>query len=209
MFFSGQILRNSFFYISLILLAVFFSSTGAQELNDPVLRLDPIEKALVDDSKIPIQKVQMLQNADISLIEYFEYPWLKLGITEKEWIRQQRAGILTNDTIISTKQVKKTEWAVVQNFFLPGLHQFKRSQLTKGFIMSGVALGALSLFAFHKKDKTDDIFAFDYPIYIAFLGTDLLWSSIDIGVQINKDLNHDSMRFSYQISIPLTLPLNI
>jgi hypothetical protein len=188
----------------LLLLLVITAVTYASEMSDiDQLKLDPVEKALVEDSKMPVEKVQFLLDSEISLTEYFRYPWLHLGITEKEWFNQQKAGIIGQDTIISAKQIKRTEWAVIQNFFIPGLHQYKRKQTGKGLAMTGIAVSTLALYTFHRKDKASAFPAFDFPVYLAILGADMFWSSIDIGVQIKREVNRDSMRFSYFITIPL------
>jgi hypothetical protein len=180
---------------------------SSQEQTDLIKRLDPIEKSLVDDSKMPIEKVKLLLDAQVSLEDYFYYPWLSKGISEIAWIRQQQAGISGDDTIISTRQVASKEWAVVQNFFVPGLHQFKRAQLLKGFLMSGIALSSLSLYFIHKAPDSNRSIGCDYPVYLFILGGDLLWSSIDIDIQINRELNKDAMRFSYLITVPFKVPL--
>jgi hypothetical protein len=178
--------------------------TFASEMSDiDQLKLDPVEKALVEDSKMPYEKVKYLLDSEIFLTEYFRYPWLHLGITEKAWINQQKAGIMGHDTVISTKQIKKTQWAVVQNFFIPGLHQYKRKQTGKALAMTGIAVSSLSLYTIHRKNKSSAFPAFDYPAYLVILGADMFWSSIDIGVQINREVNKDSMRFSYFVTIPL------
>jgi hypothetical protein len=188
----------------LLLILVIIAATYASELSDfDQLKLDPVEKSLVVDSKMPFEKVKYLLDSEISLTDYFRYPWLHLGITEKEWINQEKAGIIGHDTLFSTKQIKRTQWAVVQNFFVPGLHQYKRKQTGKALAMTGIAVGSLVLYTVHRKDKTGTFPAFDFPIYLAILGADMFWSSIDIGVQINREMNSDSMRFSYLVTIPL------
>ncbi len=188
----------------LLLLLVIITVTYASEMSDfDQLKLDPVEKILVEDSKMPFEKVKFLLDSDISLVEYFRYPWLYSGITEKAWINQQKAGIIGRDTILTTNQIKQNEWAVIQNFFIPGLHQFKRKQTGKAFAMTGIAIGSLALYTLHRTNKSSAFPAFDYPIYLAILGADMLWSSIDIGVQISREQNGDSMRFSYLITIPL------
>ncbi len=188
----------------LLLLLVIMAVTYASETSDiDQLKLDPVEKTLVEDSKMPFEKVKFLLDSDISLVEYFRYPWLYSGITENAWINQQKAGIIGHDTLLSTKQIKQTEWAVIQNFFIPGFHQYKRKQTGKALAMTGIAVSSLALYTFHRTNKSSAFPAFDYPIYLAILGADMLWSSIDIGVQINRELNGNSMRFSYLITIPL------
>jgi hypothetical protein len=188
----------------LLFLLVIIAATYASEMSDiDQLKLDPVEKGLVEDSNMPLEKVQYLLESEISLTEYFRYPWLGLGITEKAWINQQKAGIIGHDTILSVKQIKRTQWAVVQNFFIPGLHQFKRKQTVKALAMTGIAVSSLALYSFHRKNKSSAFPAFDYPAYLVILGADMFWSSIDIGVQINREVNSDSMRFSYFVTIPL------
>lgn len=201
--------KNLYFNLKFLMLIFLMNClTAAQESNDLLKRLDPIEKALIDDSQMPIGKLYLLMDSDISLQEYFHYPWLTLGISEKEWINQQQAGISGTDTIMPTKQVVATQWAVVQNIFLPGLHEFKRHQLVKGYLMSGIALSSVALFVLHNKLGSKSPLGFDYPIYLAFLGGDILWSSIDIGIQVNKELNKDAMRFSYVVTFPIKSLVN-
>lgn len=200
---QGKNLYFNFNFIFLILILSIVFLTSAQKSDELQKRLDPDEKALIDDSQMPNEKLYLLMDSDVSLQEYFQYPWLTLGITEKEWIGQQKIGISGTDTIIPTKQVTVKQWAVVQNFFLPGLHQFKRHQLLKGYLMSGIALGSIALFVFHNDKNSKNVHGFDYPIYLAFLGGDLLWSSIDIGIQVNEELNKNTMRFSYMLTVPI------
>jgi hypothetical protein len=199
--FQERILFNNRIILLLLVISV---TTYASELSDfDQLKLDPVEKALVEDSKMPFEKVKFLLDSEISLTEYFRYPWLQLGITEKAWISQQKAGIIGQDTILSVKKIKQTQWAVVQNFFIPGLHQYKRKQTGKALLMSGIAISSLALYTFHRKTKASALPAFDYPAYLAILGADMFWSSIDIGIQIKREVNSDSMRFSYFVTIPL------
>jgi hypothetical protein len=158
-------------------------------------RASSIEKELIQDSRITLEKVDEIFRAGVSLEEYFQYPWLEKQLSEKDWLQQRRAGIITEDEM-STRQIKKKEWTVVQNFFVPGMHQFKRGQSKKGFLMLGIALGTMALYAFHHDPNESNNIGFDYHGYLALLGADLLWSSIDIGVQVQRELNQDANRFS-------------
>lgn len=192
----------------LVLFQTPFSATEKERQN-LLDRLDPFERACFDDSKMPVEKAKMLIDSGIHLDEYFEYPWLKLGISEKDWIRQQSTGTVIGDTITSAKEIASQQWSVVQAFFVPGMHQFKRKQTFKGLLMSGIAVASVSLFILHRDPKDKSSIGFDYPAYLGILGADMLWSSIDIGIQINREQNKDAMRFSYRISLPIKKPFAV
>lgn len=149
---------------------------------------------------MPVEKLMELHDAKIALDEYFSYPWLQLGISEPEWIRQRQAGIISNYRQ-TTRSINRQEFAVVQNFFFPGLHQFRRRNYLKGFLMSGTAIASCTLYAMHSNPRENSQNGFDYPAYLLLLGADLLWSSIDIGIQIHKELNHNAARFSFKLGI--------
>lgn len=184
---------GSFFRAVILGIFAFFNIYG--DTADPLARLKPYEIELIRDSRMPIEKLQQISEAGISIEEYFQYPWLQSDISEKEWINQRKAGILRGEDY-STQQLKHSQWAVIQNFFIPGLHQFKRKQILKGFLMSTIAVGTLTLFALHRAPNNKGPLAFDYPVYLVLLGADLLWSSIDIGVQVNREFDNGAKRFS-------------
>lgn len=173
---------------------LFFLNVEAQSTN-PYVKLKNYEIELIRDSRMPAEKLEQITGAGISVEEYFQYPWLKLNISEREWINQRKAGILKGEDY-PTQQLRNNQWAVIQNFFVPGLHQFKRKQIFKGLLMSAIALGSLSLFSLHRAPGEEGPLAFDYPAYLALLGADLLWSSIDLGVQVNREFDNGANRFS-------------
>ena len=137
---------EAFLICAIIVMSV--SSSFAAHQAKIFKELTESEKELVEDSGISVDKLEILQQAGISVEEYFQYPWIEHGISEKEWVNQRKAGIISSDQP-SIKQIELSEWAVVQNFFLPGFHQFKRQQHLKGFLMSGIAVTTLALYAVH------------------------------------------------------------
>jgi hypothetical protein len=195
-------LNKILFCLTFLISAVFSSSYT--ENDQLVLKLDHIERAFFDDSQMPVEKLHQLMDAEISLENYFDYPWLRLGISEKDWILQHKAGIVhPDDTFGNTKQIASREWAVIQNFFFPGMHQFKRHQTFKGFLMSGIAVASVALFALHKNPDDKNSLGFDYPQYFFLLGADCIWSAIDLGVQLKRENEKEMLRFSYNITIPI------
>lgn len=186
-----------YFYSCLISLFLFPAVVAATAKSAIVKKLSLSEHELYLDAQMPVEKLVELHEAKISLEEYFGYPWLQLGITEPEWIRQRQAGIISNDRE-TTRSISKQEFAVVQNFFFPGLHQFRRRSFLKGFLMSGTAIASCTLYAMHSNPRENRQNGFDYPAYLLLLGADLLWSSIDIGIQVHKELNQSATRFSFK-----------
>jgi hypothetical protein len=176
------------------------------------LGLSQTEWELVEDAGMSMEKVEELLKAGISISEYFEYPWLELGMTEKEWIERRRAGVISDHMIAARSEHEKSYWAVVQNFFFPGFHQWKRRQYAKSFPMTGIALVSTLLFIFHADYDEGAPGSNRHPIYLMFLAGDMVWSSIDIGIQANKERNPDSERFTrYDIhgnefSMRMTVP---
>ncbi len=181
-------------FLTVFLGFLLFLNVEAQSTN-PYTTLKDYEIELIRDSRMPVEKLEQITGAGISVEEYFQYPWLKLNISEREWINQRKAGILKGEDY-PTQQLRSSQWAVIQNFFIPGLHQFKRKQIIKGILMSTIALGSLSLFSLHRAPGEKGPLAFDYPAYLALLGADLLWSSIDLGVQVNREFDNGAKRFS-------------
>lgn len=182
------------FYSCLLIFFILLNVHGKN--TDPFANLKDYEVELIRDSRMPVEKYQQIVAAGVTLEEYFQYPWIKLNLSEKDWLDQRKAGILKSEDY-STQQLKINQWAVVQNFFIPGLHQFKRKQTFKGLLMSGIAVGSLTLFALHRKPGNNGILSFDYPAYLAVLGADLLWSSIDLQIQVSRQFDNGAKRFSF------------
>ena len=79
--------------------------------------------------------------------------------------------------------------------------------------MSGIAVGSLGLFAFHHDPGNTDNRFFNYPQYLLLLVADMLWSGIDMGAQLYKEINPDAQRFSLslqkrQLMVSITIPLS-
>lgn len=155
--------------------------------------LSQVEWEMVLDARMPVKKVDDLLKAGISITEYFRYPWLKYGISEEEWIRSRRAGLLESDIAAENRprQQSSDGAVVISAFILPGLHQFKRDQHWKGAIMTGAAtLSAISMAAISVAKKNF------VPGPLIILVPAMLWSSLDIGFQIHAESNPDAARFS-------------
>ncbi|MFW6221195.1 MAG: hypothetical protein ACOC4C_01915 [Fibrobacterota bacterium] len=153
--------------------------------------LSQVEWQMIQDAQMPEEKVDELLKAGISISEYFDYPWLALRISEREYIKKRKAGMLDADIEAYSNKMKVSDLAVIQNFFLPGFYQFKRNQKLKAFTMSGLTVGFLGLTAILSVKKDGFM---PEPLFLMI--PVMLWSSIDIGLQIRKVRNPDATRFS-------------
>lgn len=154
--------------------------------------LSQVEWEMIQDARMPDKKVDELLKSGITISEYFRYPWLKFGISEQEWIKSRRSGLLDSDIAAENRPRGDSEGGkVITAFLFPGLHQFKRKVFWKGAIMTSVAVGSAAVCGIRSAQDRAFVFA---PLL--FLFPTMLWSSIDIGFAINKERNPDAQRFS-------------
>jgi hypothetical protein len=183
--------------IAAAFLVLFVSQLGAMTASDKEKYeskgLSQIEWEMVLDARMPEKKVDELLKAGITITEYFRYPWLKMGISESEWIRSRRSGLLDSDIAAENRPHGSDPGGgtIMAAFLLPGMHQFRRQQYWKGGIMTGAAALAVALTAITSVHKGSFV-----PVPLLMLAPAMLWSSIDIGLQINKERNPDAARFS-------------
>ena len=153
---------------------------------------------MVLNARMPEKKVDELLMAGISITEYFDYPWLKLKMSEKEWVHARESGLLDEDIRARNPSATLTHSAVVQNLLVPGLHQFRRKQKLKAWLMLGTALTGVSLVGLHALLEHEF-----KPAPFLLVGAASLWSSIDIGIQVRHESNPDAARFSCHYGHPL------
>lgn len=180
------------FILSLSTICVSRNMTAADKEEYERRGLSQLEWEMVLDSQMPMDKLDVLQKAGITVVEYFRYPWLKYGISEQEWIRSRQSGLLESDIAAENKPGGASDGAkVFSAFFLPGLHQFKNHQHLKGALMTSASV--LSVAYMTARSIQMDSFV-PHPLLILFPA--MLWSSLDIGFKINRERNPDAGRFS-------------
>jgi hypothetical protein len=161
------------------------------------LGLSEAEWGMVLDAHMPISKVNFLLKSGISISVYFKSPWKELGLSEGEWIRKRKSGLSDADIRAmkgppgDDSRAPRENFSYVGAFFLPGCFQLARSQPVKGWIMSGVAVGMVTLCVAHSLSSKRF-----QPLGLCLLVPDMIWSGIDIGVQVAREQNPDASRFS-------------
>jgi hypothetical protein len=188
--------------------------TAADKEEYEKLGLSQIEWEMIQKSHMPKSKLYGLLKCGVSIPEYFKTPWKEFNISEGEWLdrrcRGQSSGEIRTTEIneqAGIKKISSTEWMPIQSFFLPGLNQFKRKQRVKAYFMSGFAVAAIGFFAIHSATEKQL-----QPFDLLLLVPDMLWSCIDIGIQLKRENNPDAARFTdghgfEKINLKITLSL--
>lgn len=192
-----------------------FAMTPADKDEYERLGLSQIEWEMIQKAKMPKSKVYELLKCGVSIKEYFASPWMEFGMSEDEWLSRRRAGESSSDIRLKEQRrtaeahrVSKGEWDMIQGFFLPGLHQFLRAEPVRGYFMSGIAVLSIGYFVY----QTTSSKTFQ-PLGLFFLLPDMVWSGVDIGIQIQKEQNPDASRFtqsrgfSQRVALTVTVPL--
>jgi hypothetical protein len=207
-------LKSPGWFMSVILffsISSLMAMTPADKDEYERLGLSQVEWEMIQKAKMPKSKVYDLLKCGVSITEYFTSPWLEFNMSEDEWIGRRKAGESSSD--IRTKErhreeeahkVSHDQWMTLQGFFLPGLHQFIRKEPVRGYFMSGIALLSLGFFAY----QTINTKTFQ-PMGLFFLVPDMLWSGVDLGIQIQKEQNPDASRFTQMQRLPARISLSV
>jgi hypothetical protein len=191
--------QKSNIFLCLVTISVsLFGMTIADKEEYEKLGLSQVEWDMIQKSHMSKGKLHHLLKCGISIPEYFKSPWKEIKLSEGEWLKRRCAGQSSSEIRAGeqTRQsgglsVAGSEWTPIQSFILPGYNQIRRSQYLKGYVMSGLAVASLGFFAAHC--ITTKSFQ---PLGLFFLVPDMLWSGIDIGIQIRLETNPDAQRFT-------------
>lgn len=158
---------NALFAGTILLFTVAFL-LHAQDDTRPWERLglSITEWNMIQDNHLPMKKVEELLKAGIGISEYFDQPWIKIDLSEGQWIAKRRNGLTSYDIELEAKTVapnsKASDNAAEVNasfqeydrsaetrrkfasFFLPGCMQIKRGDKKKGAIMATLAVGSIA-----------------------------------------------------------------
>jgi hypothetical protein len=176
-----------------------FGMTIADKEEYEKLGLSQVEWDMIQKSHMSKGKLHHLLKCGISIPEYFKSPWKEIKLSEGEWLKRRCAGQSSGE-IQTSEQTRQTgglsvagsEWTPIQSFILPGCNQIRRSQYLKGWVMSGLAVASIGFLAAHC--ITTKSFQ---PLGLFILVPDMLWSGIDMGIQIQHESNPDARRFTF------------
>jgi hypothetical protein len=176
-----------------------FGMTIADKEEYEKLGLSQVEWEMIKNSHMSKGKLHHLLKCGISIPEFFKSPWKEMHLSEGEWLDRRCSG-QSSVEISTTEQNKQagvgkagnSEWTPIQSFFLPGVNQIKRDQYLKGYTMTGLAVAGLGLCVIHSAMMKK----FQPPGLIVLVA-DMLWSGVDMGIQVQHEINPDADRFSF------------
>ena len=193
-----------------------FSMTSQDKEEYEKLGLSQVEWEMFLSSKMSKSKLYGLLKCGISLPEYFKSPWLDINMSEDEWVGHRCAGQSSSDIKLKVRarstDLHKTdhdEWLPIQSFFLPGVNQLARNQQGKGWTMLGIAVASIGVLVGYSLSSH-----YFEPLGFVFLVPDMLWSGVDMGIQVQHEQNPEAARFTYgpasgRITLTATIPLRL
>jgi hypothetical protein len=197
-----RVLKSWHWFFFLVFLGFAVQAQSPSELRTDIpeyerLGLSLTEWKMVQQNNMSMDKVKSLLRDGISVSEYFKQPWLELGLTESQWHANRRRGLSDEDMRGAHPKASSNQWAAIQNFFVPGLHEWLRHEYVRASAMSGIAAASLALYVIvpDKNDAKSKGFGYPFP-FLVILGADMLWSSLDIGMTVIRESNPDAARFS-------------
>jgi hypothetical protein len=133
-----------------LILCFFFLSFAEdwQSFNYREMGLTQLEYQKVLASGIKRSKLEHLLELGIKPNTYFKKPWLRLGMTEEEWVLERSQGMSDEDFYVSYQGSKKNNAQTWVNLALPGYYQWKNNQFDRAAFYSGTAIGSLSAYLY-------------------------------------------------------------
>ncbi len=173
-----------------IILALFtaFNSVFAQqeervEQEWKILGLSQTEWERCKQNDIDIKKVKHLLSRGVTVSEYLSKPWITLGISERAWINQREKGLNTEDIQAFQDKSNNGGW-IIMSGLIPGYRQFKRKDMLKGTVMSGIGIASLSLYFLDEKVETNELNGEETRTkkssYLIILLADCIFSVVDV-----------------------------
>ena len=191
-------LRSYVFFLIGVFACPLFAMTAADKDEYEKLGLSQVEWEMIQNAHMSKGKLHRLLKCGISIPEYFKSPWRELDISEGYWIDCRCSGQSSADIRLKREnqqagvtKVSQSEWVPIQSFFLPGMNQLLRKEKGKGWTMAGIAAVSLGVLAgYSLSTKTLQ------PLGLFFLVPDMVWSGMDMGIQIQHEQNPDAARFT-------------
>jgi hypothetical protein len=158
------------------------ASAGDKEIYEK-LGLSETEWYKIQQMKLPLAKVHQLLESGISISEYYPRPWRALSISEAEYLRLRRAGHSDADVrLMYARKSSSDMWTASGSFLMPGVNQIGRGHAVRGWIMAAAAAGCVGLIVGWSAASRRF-----QPLGLCFLVPDMLWSGIDMSVQISAE----------------------
>jgi len=167
------------------------------------------EFEMVIEKGMSKKKLLKLLEYGIMPAEYFSEPWLKLGVSESEWLDAKKQGLEDMDIDRRVYTRSYFNYDPLVSFFAPGFYAYKTKRHKIGGAMTGAFLIGVVLTFVHKDETATGT---DTPpqktirlIYPIIALCSMVWSSGDAYIATRYSDNVDAGRFSLNV-IPSKFP---
>lgn len=184
-------IKSSSLLLALLLALTLAPSAWSEDefADNPWLGFDYQEMGLtqfefqkVKESGMTREKLIHLLEIGIYPREYFNKPWLKLGVDEETWIEERSEGMSDEDIDRSYDLATQGDQWAWSSLIVPSYYQWKTDQAHKAIATNVWTVGTLGSWAYFKTQNYTS--GQETMLYLALLGN--LYSFLD-GILDNKE----------------------
>ncbi|MBO7062080.1 MAG: hypothetical protein IKN70_10030 [Fibrobacter sp.] len=140
------------------------------------------------------EKLTHLVELGIRPSEYLQKPWMRLGVTEEQWLSQRSQGLEDADIDRSYRNRSGDQGYAYLSLLLPSLYQWKVGHTSKAVWIDALWVAGVGATAYMAYDKNSNWFYFLIPVIGAHI-----WSFADAFFSTQWANNPDANRFSFGI----------
>ncbi|WP_295682900.1 hypothetical protein [uncultured Fibrobacter sp.] len=140
------------------------------------------------------EKLTHLVELGIRPSEYLQKPWMRLGVTEEQWLSQRSEGLEDADIDRSYRNRSGDQGYAYMSLLIPSLYQWKVGHTSKAIWIDALWVAGVGATAYMLVDKQDNWFYFLIPVVGAHI-----WSFADAFFSTQWANNPDANRFSFGI----------
>ncbi|MBO5950802.1 MAG: hypothetical protein J6Q11_08840 [Fibrobacteraceae bacterium] len=142
------------------------------------------------------EKLTQLVEMGVRPSEYLQQPWVRLGVSEQEWLEQRTQGLEDSDIDRSYRNRSGDQNYAYLSLLVPSLYQWYSGQNVKAIWIDAIWVGGVGTLAYLA--ATEDTNVWMYAL-IPVIGAHV-WSFIDAFFGTQWDNNPDANRFSFGIA---------
>ena len=142
------------------------------------------------------EKLTQLVEMGVRPSEYLQQPWVRLGVSEQEWLEQRTEGLDDSDIDRFYRYRSGDQNYAYLSLLVPSLYQWYSGQNVKAIWIDAIWVGGVGTLAYLA--ATEDTNVWMYAL-IPVIGAHV-WSFIDAFFGTQWDNNPDANRFSFGVT---------
>lgn len=140
------------------------------------------------------EKLTHLVELGVRPSEYLQKPWVRLGVSEEQWLSQRSQGLEDADIDRSYRNRSGDQAYAYLSLLVPSLYQWKVDQTSKAIWMDALWVAGVGATVYMAVDGSSSWFYFLIPVAAAHI-----WSFADAFFGTQWANNPDANRFSFGI----------